>query len=122
MKRKETNMKRSPLPKDADALLALAESVAATLSEYRDELGLSIDIEALLRAGISAATFSINTYLAVLAGATKSPVALGQLATARSRCERDIRLLRRRVMRSITQLRRYVKDRDLTRTTEHVRP
>src|SRR5207253_2120956 len=76
MRRKEeTIMKRSPLPKDADELLAIAESVATTLSEYRNELGMSIEVEALLRAGIAAATFSINTYLAVLAGTKKSPVA-----------------------------------------------
>src|SRR5437016_6970723 len=101
MRRKEeTIMKRSPLPKDADELLAIAESVATTLSEYRNELGMSIEVEALLRAGIAAATFSINTYLAVLAGTKKSPVALSHLAAARSRCERDIRLLRRRITRS----------------------
>jgi hypothetical protein len=108
-------MKRSPLPKDADELLAVAESVAATLPEYRDQLGMSIDIEALLRASISAATFSINTYLAVLAGTKRSPVALSHLAAARSRCDRDLRQLRRRVTRSIAQLRRQVNDQDLTR-------
>ena len=89
-------MKRSPLPKDADELVAVAESVAATLSEYRDQLGMSIDVEALLRASIAAATFSINTYLALLAGSGRSPLAVSHLATARSRCDRDIRQLRRR--------------------------
>ena len=114
-------MKRSPLPKDADELLAVAESVAATLSEYRDDLGMSIEVEALLRAGIAAATFSINTYMAVLAGAKRSPVAQSHLAAARSRCDRDIRQLRRRIMRSMTQLRRHVNDRGLPRTAEYVK-
>jgi hypothetical protein len=83
---------------------------------------MSIEAEALLRARIGSATFSINTYLAVLAGAAKSPVARSHLAEARSRCERDIRLLRRQVMRSIAALRRHVNIRDLRRTAEYSDP
>jgi hypothetical protein len=115
-------MKRSPLPEDADHLLAVGEAVAAVLSEKRDELGMSIEVEALLRASIAAATFSINAYIGVLAGARKSPVALSHLAAARSRCDRNIRQLRRRVMRSIGELYRHVSDRDLTGTAEYVKP
>ena len=106
-------MKANPLPKDADALLALAENIAAVLSEKHDELGISNDVEALLRASIAGTTFAINRYLAFLAGANKSPVAMSHLATARSQCDRSIKQLRRRVSRSIAELRRYIRRTDL---------
>ena len=44
---------------------------------------MSIEVEALLRASIAAATFSINTYMAVLAGTKRSPVARSHLAAAK---------------------------------------
>src|ERR1041385_6968614 len=40
------------------------------------------DVDALLRASIAAATFAINTYLAVLAGAKRLPVALSRPSVA----------------------------------------
>jgi hypothetical protein len=107
-------MKRSPLPEEADQLLAFSEAVAAVLSEKRNELAMSTESEALLRASIAAATFSINAYIGVLAGARKSPVARSHLAAARSRCDRSIRQLRRRVNRSIGELYRHVGERELS--------
>ena len=113
-------MKRRPLPKDADHMLAVGEAVAGVLAEKRSELGMSNEIEALLRASIAAATSSINAYVGALAGVKKSPAALSHLAAARSRCDRNIRQLRRRVIRSIGELYRHVSDRDLSRTAEYV--
>ena len=106
-------MKANPLPEDADALVAFAEGVATVLSEKRDELGIRTDVEALLRASIAGATFAINRYLAILAGAKKSPVAQGYLAEAKTRCDRNIKQLRRRVTRSIARPCRHMKDKDL---------
>jgi len=106
-------MKRNPLPEEADHLVAVGEAVAAVLAEKRDELSMSSEIEALLRASITEATSSINAYLGVLAGAKKSRGALSHLAAARSRCDGNIRQLRRRIMRSITELYRYVNHREI---------
>ena len=69
-------MKTNSLPEEADALLARAQAIATVLSEKREELGISIEVEALLRASIEATTFSIDRYVAVLAGADKSPVSV----------------------------------------------
>src|SRR5215831_8405261 len=113
-------MKRKPLLKDADALVALAESIAAVLSEKREVLGIGPDVETLLRASTSAATFAIDTYLAVLSGAPKSLEARRHLATAKSRCHRKIELLRRRVERSIAVLRRPIDDQGIVRVTNQV--
>src|SRR5215831_9371583 len=111
-------MKRKPLLKDADALVALAESIAAVLSEKRDMLGIGPDVESLLRASTSAATYAVDTYLAVLSGAPKSKEARRHLVTARSRCHRKIELLRRRVERSIEILRRHMDDRELAQVVD----
>ena len=100
--------------------MSLAHAVATLLEEKHDELRINPDVEALLRASIAAATFAINTYLAVLAGAKKSPVALGYVAEARRRCDRKIELLRRQVTRSIAQLCRLMNDEDLIELAEHV--
>jgi hypothetical protein len=113
-------MKRKPLLKDADALVELAESIAAVLSERRDVLGIGPDVESLLRASTSAATFAIDTYLAVLSGAQKSMEARRHLATAKSRCHRKIELLRRRVERSIGVLRRHMNGHEIKVTTRVV--
>jgi hypothetical protein len=115
--REETQARRSPSRKDADNLLAFGEGITTILAESR---ALSTEAEALLRASIAAAAFAFDTYLAVLAGAKKSRLALSQLAQARSRCDRKIEQLRRRVSRSIEKLCRYMGDRDLTRTAEYV--
>ena len=108
-------MKRNPLPKDADDLLALGEAVAAVLAENQDQWGIPIEVEALLRASIAAAAFAIDAYVAVLAGSHKSPVAMSHLAEAKSRCDRSIRQLRRRILRSVAQLRRHMSGREFTR-------
>lgn len=113
-------MKTKPLSEDADALLAMAQGVVTILSEKRDELGISTDVEALLRVGIAAATFAIDTYLAVLAGSQKSPLAMSLLTTAKTRCDRNIELLRRRLMRSITELCRLMDDEALMDVAEYV--
>ena len=42
-------MNISPLPKDADALVAFAESIATALSEKQEQLGIATEIEAPLR-------------------------------------------------------------------------
>ena len=54
-------MKANPLPEDADALVAFAEGVATVSYEKRDELGISADVGALLRASIAGATYAINS-------------------------------------------------------------
>ena len=113
-------MKQSPLPENADALLAFGQSVATVLSEKRQELGISKEVEALLRASLGSATYAINTYLAVLAGARKSPKALRHLKEARRRCNYSVRQLNRRIMRSIAQLCRTMSTEDLTRTARYV--
>jgi hypothetical protein len=107
-------MKRNPLPKDADQLLAVGEAVAAVLAENQDRWDVPTEVEALLRASIAAAAFAIDAYVAVLAGSDKSPVAMSHLAEAKSRCDRSIRQLRRRVLRSVAQLRRHMSGREFT--------
>ena len=119
-KKDETMRKESPLPENADALLAFGQSVATVLSEKRHELGISKEVEALLRASIGSATFAINTYLAVLAGARKSPIALRQVKEAKSRCDRSVLQLRRRITRGIAQMCRYLSTEDLTSTAQFV--
>jgi len=47
-------------------MLAVGKTVAGVLSEKRSELGMSNEIEALLRASIAAATPSINAYIGAL--------------------------------------------------------
>jgi hypothetical protein len=113
-------MKTNPLPEDADQLVALAQSIATVLSEKRDELGISADFEALLRVSIAAASNAIDRYVAVLAGMTKSPLAYSCLAAARTRCDRTITRLRRRVTKAIVQLCRHMDDRDLLGVARYV--
>jgi len=83
-------MKTNPLAEHADALVALAESIATVLSEKHEELCISTEFEALLRASIAAATFAIDTYLAVLSGIKQSPAAFAYVAEAKTRCDRNI--------------------------------
>lgn len=103
-------MKTSPLPKDADALLAFAESIATALSETQSLLGIASEIEAPLRAAIAAATFAIDTYVAVLTHAEKSPLGRSYLGEAKRRRNRSIEQLRRRVMRSVRHLSRLPQE------------
>ena len=69
-------------------MLAICEAVAGVAVGKAGELGMSNEIEVLLRASIAAATSSINAYIGALGGAKKSPVALSHPAAARSRCNR----------------------------------
>ena len=108
-------MKRNPLPKDADELLAVGEAVAAVLAENRDQWDIPTEVEALLRASIAAAAFAIDAYVAVLAGSHKSPVAMSHLAEAKSRADRSIRQWSRRVLRAVAQLRRRMSGREFAR-------
>jgi uncharacterized protein (DUF58 family) len=113
-------MRTNPLPDDADELVALAQSIATVLSEKRDELGISTDFESLLRVSIAAARYAIDRYVAVLAGAPKSPVAFSCLAEARTRCDRTIVRLRRRVTKCIAQLCRHLDDQELLGVVQYV--
>jgi hypothetical protein len=110
---RKTTMKVTPLPSDADALLAFAETIATVLSEKRDALGSSTQVEALLRASIAAASFATNRYLVLIAAGRKSPAAQVYLAEARRRCYRSVEQLRRRVTRSIAHLCRLMDEKDL---------
>ena len=99
-------MKISALPKDADSLVAFAESIATALAEKQEQLGIAMEVEAPLRAAIAAATFASDEYVAALAHAAKSPVARSFLAEAKRRRDRSIEQLHRRVTRSIRRLSR----------------
>jgi|SRR5579883_319295 len=110
---------KNELPQDTDLLMAIAEDVAQLLSDKRDELSLTIDTEALLRASIAAATFAIDTYLAALADVTQSSMAQRFLPEAKRRCDRSVKQLRRRVSRSIAYLRRHMKDKDLAHVADY---
>jgi hypothetical protein len=112
-------MKSNPLPEGTDRLLVLAEDIAGVLAEKRDELGLSIDLEALLQASIAAATFAIDTYLAALAGADKSSLARSFLPEAKAQCDRSLKQLRRRVSRSMAELRRHTKHKQIMRVLDY---
>jgi hypothetical protein len=52
---RRVKMKTNPLPNDLAGLVATAEALAAVLAERQEELGISSDLEALLRASIAAA-------------------------------------------------------------------
>jgi uncharacterized protein (DUF58 family) len=117
---RDTMMKPNPLPKDADELVALAEGIATVLSEKRDALGFSGDLESLLHASIAYATFSIDTYLEALARAGKSPAAVSHLASRRARCYRCVERLRRRVTRCIAELCRHMDGEELRRVALYV--
>jgi hypothetical protein len=114
-------MKRDSLPKDADELLMLGEAVAAMLAENQDRLNIPTEVEALLRASIAAAEFAIDAYVAMLAGSYKSPEAINHLDEARSRCDRNFCQLKRRVHRSIAQLRRYMGHKEFARAAMSIR-
>src|ERR1041385_3253546 len=103
-------MKVSPLPEDADALIAFAEGIATVLSEKKEELDIRTEVEALLRASIASATFAVSTYLVVIASAKKSAVAQGYVALAKARCGCSIEQLRRRLTRTIGHLSRLIEE------------
>src|SRR5215471_5991849 len=105
-------MKTKLLPKDPYGLVAFAEALAAVLAKKREELGMSIDVEALLRASIGGARYTTDAYFAVLSGASQSPEAASYLAEAKRLRDRNVKQLRRRVTRSIMELRRQMRNRD----------
>jgi len=107
-------MKRDSLNRDADELLMLGEAVAAMLAENQDQLNIPTEVEALLRAGIAAAEYAIDAYVAMLAGSYKSQEAMNHLAEARSQ-------LKRRVHRSIAQLRRHMGSKEFARAAASIR-
>jgi hypothetical protein len=90
------------------------------MSERPGECGSDREVEALLRESIAAATYAINIYMAVMAGAQKSPVAGGLVREARARCERNVGNMRRRITGSITHVCRYLSNRDLMQTEQYV--
>ncbi|HYR41841.1 MAG TPA: hypothetical protein VER98_02375 [Terriglobia bacterium] len=103
-------MKISALPKDADALVTFAESIATALAERQEHLGVVTEVGAPLRAAIAAATFASDAYVAALAHAEKAPAARGSLAEAKRRRDRSVEQLRRRVTRSIRHLCRLTEE------------
>jgi len=107
-------MKVSPLPDDADALIAFGEGVATVLAEKREELGVSAELERLLRSSIVSATVEVSTYTVVAACAKKSAVAEGYVALAKARCNRSLQKLRRRLTRTIGQLSRLIEEKALS--------
>jgi hypothetical protein len=113
-------MKTNPLPNDLAGLVAIAEAVAAVLAERQAELGISTDLEALLRASIAATTYAADTYVAVLSGAKKSPEAAAFVAEAKRRLDRNMKQLRQRITRSMQQLRRQMTNRDFRKIADFV--
>ena len=103
-----------------DGFLAHGETIAAILEEKQNKLGIRKQVEALLRDSFRAVAFAIDTYLLVLAGATKSRIAIRSLTEAKRPCDRKIMRLRRRVARSIARLCGHMSDHDLMRTAEYV--
>jgi hypothetical protein len=112
-------MKTSPLPKDPDALLAFAESVSTALSEKQSLLGASSEIGTPLRTAIAEATFEIDSYVAVLAHAEKSPEGRSYVAEAKRRRNRGIEQLRRQVIRSVRRLSRLDQETALLVSLNH---
>ena len=100
-------MKTKSLPADLDRLLALAESIATVLSEKSNELGIGSDVEALLRASIAATTYADRPLSGAVIRSTEVPGSRAFVAEAKWRCDRSIQQLRRRVRRSMAELRRH---------------
>ena len=112
--------KQNPFPEDANALLRREETIALALAANRSELVMRRNVEGLLRATITAAVHVINTYISVVEGANNAQAPLNPAANAKARCDRNIRKWRRRIIRSIARLCRYISDDDLNRTAEFV--
>jgi hypothetical protein len=113
-------MKTKLLPKDPYGLVAFAEALAAVLAKKREELGISIDVEALLRASIGGARYTTDAYFAVLSGACQSTEAASYLAEAKRMRDRNVKQLRQRITRSIVELRRHMKHQDFVEITRYV--
>ena len=113
-------MKTNPVPDDPAGLVAFAQAMAGVLSERSDELGISRDAEALLRASIGATTYAMDAYVAVIAGAKKSQEARQFVAEASRRRDRSIKQLRQRVTRSMVQLHRHMRNSDFDEIAYYV--
>jgi hypothetical protein len=113
-------MKTKLLPKDPYGLVAFAEALATALSKKREQLGMTIDCEALLRASIGAAKYTTDAYFAVLAGAGQSRDVAGYLAEAKRLRDRSVGQLRRRITRAIVELRRHTRTRDFAQIVRYV--
>ena len=101
-------MKTKLLSEDAHELVARAQAIATVLAEKRDELGINVEVEALLRASIDATTYATDRYVAILAGARNSQVAMGYVAEAKAGCNRSISQLQRRMNRAVSELSRFI--------------
>ena len=119
-KKEEMTMKDNLLPEDADDLLSFGQNLVTVMTEKMDDSRFNREIEALLRASIASATFSINTYMAVLAHAKTSPLAASVLKQARVRCDRNVECLRRQITRSIAHICRYLSNKDLQHAVQYV--
>ena len=113
-------MKTYELPRGADLLLAIAESVAAVLEDKAEELGIESDAEALLRASLASAYHGMDRYLTLAMAGEKTPAAQKFVDEAKVRCKRSLELLRRRVARSIAHLCRIMDAEDLSSVAERV--
>jgi hypothetical protein len=103
-------MNISALPKDADGLIAFAESIATALAEKLEQLGIATEVEAPLRTAIAGAASAGDEYVAALVHAEKSVQARSFLTEAKRRRDRSLEQLRRRVTRSIRHLGRLSEE------------
>ena len=92
------------LPKGVKELFAVVQQIA--------DFGVDVEVEAGLHAGVAAAEFGIQRYLAVLMDAKKSSLALKLLADAKNGCRRSIDQLRLRIARAIAHLCRLMDGED----------
>lgn len=113
-------MKTYRIPENADSLIARAQAVATVLAEKREELGIEMDVEALLRASIGAATYAMDRYVAVVAGARKSRIAAGYLAEAKARFIHSLQLLRRRLNRAVEHLSRLMNRKEADKAARYM--
>jgi hypothetical protein len=103
-------MRPKPLPQETDSLLVLAETAATMLSEKLEYLGMEgANALALLQGSIKAATGSINSYVALIAGSKDYLAVQRYGARARAQCNEALEQLRRRLSRAC----RLIGDKEL---------
>ena len=105
-------MRTRLLPKDPYGLVAFAEALLTVLVKKREDLGIAIDVEVLLRASIGAATYTTDAYFAALSGAGQSEEAASYLPEAKRLRDRSVKQLRRRITRAIRELLRNTRNKD----------
>jgi hypothetical protein len=113
-------MEPDRLPQDPETLILLAEEIADIAGQRLAELGAAREPEALLRAGIAAATFARSAYLAMLDGAERSPGARRFVAPAKMRCDRTEQLLRYRMAQMNAEICLFLDDDELSNIAEFV--